>query len=799
MKKILLIDAHSLIHRAYHALPPLSAPDGRQVGALYGVSNILLKTLQTIKPDYVAAAFDRPEPTFRKEMFQEYKAHRAEAEDTLIEQIVESRNLFQAFNIACFEKPGFEGDDIIGTLVKKLAGEEYEIVIVTGDLDSLQLVSYKNVFVETPRKGVGEIGTYDRNAVFERFGLYPESLIDYKALVGDQSDNIPGAKGIGPKTAVKLLEEFKTVEGIFEHMQENHPLAKKILDQKDVVLLSKTLATIHTDVPIKIELSNLSYSLDEQKLIPYIHTLGFKSLEARLSGKQPEKHINTEGIEVFTEKNILEKKKLLNSEKIKIAYDWKELMKTSSQEPTLPYFDIHIASWLLNPDSRSQSIESISQTYIGTYEEEKEEQILTLLYGILKNLLKEKELERVYEELELPLISILKDMETNGISIDIHALEKTKKELEKEIEAREKKIFDIAGESFNVRSPQQVAHILFEKLKLIPEKKKKTPGGKISTNEEVLRGLSEKNEIAKFLLEHREFSKMLSTYIEPLQELEEKGIIHTTYLQTGTATGRLSSEKPNLQNLPQESIWSKKIRDAFIARPDHSFLSFDYSQLELRILAHVTKDENLVSAFKNKKDIHRETASKIFDVPESEVTNDMRRIGKTLNFGVVYGMGSKAFSKTSGIPLKESEEFIKKYFEKFPAVKKWQEHMREEVRSSWEVKNENGRIRTFEPKSEFEAQEDERAGMNMPLQSLGADILKMSMIEIQKFIQKERAPIKIILNIHDELLIECPSDILKETAKSMQHIMESVYPMNIPLLVGIKVGKKLGTMESYTI
>lgn len=793
MKKILLIDAHSLIHRSFHALPPLTAPDGKPTGALYGVSSTLLRVLKEKSPDYVVAAFDRPEPTFRKEQYAEYKAHRPKAPDELISQLKESRELFKKFGIYISEIPGYEGDDIIGTLSEKFSKEEgVFITILTGDLDTLQLVKNGKVEVETFKKGINDAMIYDENAVRERLGVTVEHVPDYKGLVGDQSDNIPGIPGVGPKTAAQLISKYGTIEHIYASINTQDPLFKKIGEHKKIALLSKNLATIKRDVPIDVSLEEAKYEkLDLKKLEEYFDYLGFESLIKRLGLSRGGGEKKDENTQYTTHNNVF------------VVYDWKEKIKLKESNLISPdsVFDIKIAAWLLDPDKNKLSVDDISKRFLKTISSNDD---LGVLYKTLEESIKNNKLEKVFYGIEMPLIPILARMESTGILCDDNLLVRLEKKIKEETKKTEEKIIELAGEKFNISSPRQVGDILFTKLHIKENKKHKTKTGMNSTAESVLVELKDQHPIIEHILVYRENMKILSTYVSPLLEYARADAdhrIHTTYIQTGTATGRLSSEKPNLQNIPQESKWSKELREAFIPKNGFSFLSFDYSQLELRLLAHISGDEKLLSAFLHGKDIHNITAAQIFNVDESAVTPELRRIAKTLNFGVAYGMGPRAFSATSGISIDDAKRFINEYFSDFPKVKEWQEKMRVEAQTGGTIRNETGRIRVFPSgiKNKKIISEMERAAINMPVQSLGADIIKLSMVAAQKFIdiQKYADSMRLILTIHDELIFEVRDDILKSIIAPVKYLMEHPLSLLVPLTVEVKIGKDWGNMKKY--
>lgn len=814
MKTLLLIDAHALIHRSYHAIPPLTTPKGEPIGAIYGLTRALLKTMKEHEPDYVAAAFDRPEPTFRKEMFEAYKAQRPKAPDELVSQLIKARELFTKLNIPIFELPGFEGDDIIGTLAAKFgADENLHITILTGDMDTLQLVKGKQIVVCAPKKGISETITYDANAVRARYELNPDQMTDYKGLVGDPSDNIPGVPGVGPKTALQALKEFGTIENLYASMKEDHKLAKKFLPYKKDALFSKKLATISLEVPLVVSLPDLQYKKpDDSALSRYFLELGFESLANKKSKTEKPRFEKPAPLDLRFKKNdfvvvadetdISSVKKELLGEKTKVAFDWKHTLKVLGRvgvEVSDPLFDVHVASWLSNPDEKDAEFMELAKRIAGIDIEEhphRRSEALEMLANIFSEKMKKNALQKVFMNIEMPLIRVLVSMEERGIKMDSKILEDLGKEMREEVDELERKIYAAAGGPFNINSPQQISEVLFEKLNLSTETKRKTATGQRKTGKDVLNELIDTHPIVPLILQYRETFKVYSGFLEPLREASLfDGRVHTTYLQTGTGTGRLSSEKPNLQNIPQGSKWAKPLRDTFVATDGFTLVSFDYSQLELRLLAHVSHDPTLVSAFMGGEDIHALTASKVFGIPLSNVTQKQRRIGKTLNFGIVYGMGPRLFSKTSGVSMEEAKKFISEYFKAFPEVSAWQERVKEGMRKVGFVENENGRKRWF-PKDAAPG-EFERAGINMPLQGLGADILKLAMIHSSKelaSLSRDNAAF-LLLSIHDELLFEIRDELIPSLTPRLRAIMENAYELSVPLIAEMKIGKKWGTMK----
>lgn len=813
MKTLLLIDANSLIHRSFHALPPFTSPDGEASGALYGLSSILLKIIKEQKPDYWAAAFDRPEPTFRKEIYKEYKIQRPAAPPELISQIIKTRELLEKFGVKFFERPGFEADDLIASLATLFQKEKgLKIVILTGDLDTLQLVVGEKIVVETPKKGVSEMFVYNEKAVQERYGLNPEQLPDYKALAGDPSDNIPGVPGIGPKTASRLLAEFYSLENFYRRLktddaqkipQKNQKLFQKLLENEELAFFSKKLVLLKKDIELEVSLEDLICQSQEElngDLTDYFQRLGFQSLLKRLSVGEiaSQNHSvnlavkNNQIVFLFDRESALTRKEDLVSDKIKVGFDLKCLIKELRKENLQiaePFFDLKIAGWLLDPDQKDFSLEFLCRRFLKRNSGERQEVFLSL-FKFFSQKLKEYELNKVFEEIEMPLIKPLALMEERGIKINKPKLQNLDRELTAEIQELENKIYQEAGSVFNLNSPKQVAEILFEKLKLGHSKS-------LSTDAQHLSFLKEEHPVVELILTYRELFKIKSSFVEPIMAyLGEDTRLRATFNQTGAATGRLSSEKPNLQNIPTESEEPFNLRRVFESEPGFSLAAFDYSQIELRILASLSGDEKMKKAFFEEQDIHQLTASQVFNVSLEEVAPAMRRVAKTLNFGVVYGMGAEAFARTSGLSRERAEEFIAEYFSDFPAIKKWQEEIKDQARSLGFIRNLNGRRRWFRelsPTAGYLQFEAERAAINMPVQSLAADIIKMAMDKTFQL----NPEFRLLLSLHDELLFEIKDDMLKTAVESIKEVMETVYQLSVPLRVNVKSGKNWGELRNY--
>lgn len=803
MKTLLLIDAHSLIHRCFHALPPLTNATGDPVGALYGVASVLLKILSNKKPDYAAALFDRPEPTFRKELFPEYKAHRPKADDALVQQLIQARKLFESFSIPVFELPGFEGDDLIGTLATSLGKKEGVVaVVLTGDLDALQLVSDGRVVVETFKKGISETVTYNETAVFDRYNLTPSQLIEYKALVGDPSDNIPGVLGVGHKTAVSILQKYGTLDAFFARGQGEKSY-EKILSQKKLAVLSRELATIRCDAPISTSLDSLIFSPSNDMIRSYFISQGFSSLERRVlsenkithahspkpsSCKNPDKSvivIDAEFPEFLNED--------LQSPVQKIGWDLKDVYKLKPFTP--PFFDIFLALNLLGvamPDWRVASNHLFGEVF------SKKDFLLKAYEWSLKELSRYG-LSDLFQTIELPLIPILARMETRGIAIHQKTLSDVSRAMDASVcEAKDRVLSEISI-PLNPNSPKQLLDYFQKHI-----------GLKItSTSAQAIIKAKEKNPLPVFdlLLSYRELFKLKTTYVDALSRLVFKdGRIHPTFLQLGAATGRMSCQNPNLQNIPQESVWSAPIRNIFVSHRGYSLVSYDYSQIELRTLASLSGDPDMIRAFNENKDIHSLTASKLFSVPIDRVDSPMRRLAKTLNFGMIYGMGARALAQTAGITQDEAKEFIKKYFSEFSKVKEWQQTVLSIARRDGIVKNIHNRFRTLpfiNSPNHYLVAESERVAINMPTQSLAADILKLSMIAVDSYLSSNNliGRVFMLLSIHDELIFEIDDTLLADPRHSavlrdIQKIMERCFDLLVPLRVDIKIGKRWGEMSS---
>ncbi|MBI3305484.1 DNA polymerase I [Candidatus Parcubacteria bacterium] len=756
-KTVVLIDGHALIHRAYHALPPLTAAGGEVVNAVYGFVSLLFKMYEDLRPDYVLAAFDLPGPTFRHEAFEAYKAQRAETPSDLDSQFPKVKEVLHAFNVPVLEAEGFEADDVIGTLVEKLEErDDVRLVILTGDLDTLQLVSSKTS-VYTLKRGMSETVEYTPQAVRERYeGLKPSQVADLKGLKGDPSDNIPGVPGVGEKTAIQLLQNFGTIEKLYAVLENTKPktqspnkaqstklspkLVEKLLANKDQAFFSKELATIRRDAPIRFRLEDASVKgIDRAKISALFKRFGFYTLLKRLPGELKAEAPQIETREAaattiaktagtlalaLTDSGTLDvasskhaattvgfgdippelRATLSSANVVKIFHDAKSILKLLRRagvnvrgEPPAGGFDTMVAAYLLAPGSRDYSLERLAfREFRRTPGTLTHPACLAFeLAEPLKTKLEKAGAWPLFQKIEMPLVPILAEMEEAGITVDATALRELSKTLSAELKKRAAKIYKLAGEEFNVNSTQVLRKILFEKLQLSVKGLKKTPTGELSTAAGGLEKLREVHPIVPLILEYREIFKIKSTYADALPELlsPETGRVHTTFNQTVAATGRLSSSDPNLQNIPTFGEYGQAIRNAFMAARGYTLLACDYSQLQLRIAASLAKDEKMLAAFRAGRDIHALTAAEIFEVPIGKVTPEQRREAKALNFGVLYGMGVTGFAESAGIERQRAKEFIERYKREFFGISVYMEAVKMQARNLGYVETLLGRRR----------------------------------------------------------------------------------------------------------
>jgi len=807
-----LIDATAFCYRAFYALPGLVTSSGQPTNAIYGFLNILNKILKDKKPHYMAVCFDVSRKTFRSEKFADYKIQRPPMPDGLSSQIPLIKQVVSAYGLAIFEKAGFEADDILATLSKSAKSLGMPVTIVSSDKDILQLVDDKTI-VFSPYKDSGVL--YDTEKVRERFGVGPMQITDIIALMGDDVDNIPGVKGIGEKTASSLVAQFGSVENLLKDPEKikQEKVKKLILENKEIIKLSRELAVLDDNVDLEFSADKVKIGTpDTKELYRIFKALEFRKLLKELPQEEPSEpdvpvEIGKDEFIVLLEKAQDYKKTILKDPKVKkIGHDLKKIKVALGEEGTDIeglYFDTMIASYLLNPTRANYSLEDAAFDYLhetlsDTQDTAKAENIIARLEPKLEKELIEKGLIKLFRELEMPLVEVLSEMELYGIKIDTALLKKLSIDIDARLVKLIENVYKLSGEEFNINSPKQLREILFEKLKLPVVKKTKTGA---STDEEVLHKLASKHKLPALLLEYRQLTKLKNTYIDALPELIDKrtGRIHTSFNQTGTETGRLSSSNPNLQNIPVKTDIGRNIRKAIIAEgKDYYLISCDYSQVELRILAYLSKDEKLITAFKENKDIHKATAASIYGVEESDVDESMREVAKRVNFGIIYGQSSYGLSRDLNISPAQAQDFIDAYFLKYPQVQGYissQIAKAEELgfvttilgrrRYLPEINNKNMNIRSFA----------QRQAMNTPIQGSAADMIKLAMISIQNEIRIRNLKSRMIMQIHDELVFEAHKDELKELTDFVKTKMENVFEFDVPIKVDIKQGRNWLEME----
>lgn len=808
MKKLVLIDGNALVHRAFHALPPLTSPKGVVTNAVFGFSSILMKMMRELKPDYIAATFDLAGPTFRHEEFAEYKAKRVKAPQELYDQLALVKQVVEAFGIPIYEKQGYEADDLIGTLATRAGKEKNtQVVIATGDLDTLQLVVGEKIVVFTLRKGMSDTMIYDEKAVRERYGLEPAQLSDYRGLKGDPSDNIPGVPGIGEKTASQLIQQFGNLEKLYAALEKkelpegiSEKLKEKLVEFKDQAFFSRQLSQVVCDLDVNFSLEKTQWRkyADVNALAGLFKEFGFQSLVKRLDEI---KLTDTPGDETASESQLetTSSSLMIATEKGLIGHD---LKKSAGGDKKL-LFDTKIAAYMLNIAVKNYEFPEVyyaefSQLPAG-------DSAVKELAEHLGKRLDASGLRKPFEEIEMPLIPVLSEMERAGIKVDTIMLEKLRVSTVRELARLEKEIYTHAGGSeFNINSPAQLGDVLFNRLGL-KGKVRKTGGGALSTAAPELEKLRDEHPIIDVIMQYRELQKLKTTYIEPFPSLvAADGRVHTTYNQTGTATGRLSSQDPNLQNIPVRTELGREFRKAFVAEDGFRLVSCDYSQIELRMVAQLAQDETMIAAFNNGEDIHTRTAAEIFGVAPSEVTKDMRRQAKVLNFGILYGMGTLGFARAAGVSRPRASEFIEKYFTEFSGVRQYMENSKNRARRQGYLDTLFGHRRYFpDINSTMPAvrAQAERMAINMPVQGTAADVVKMAMIKVHAFLhdQKLTNDAKMLLQVHDELVFEIREDKVKEIALKIKQIMESVHAFDVPLIVDVKAGKTWEDVEPLII
>jgi len=883
-KRLFLIDGNSFCYRAFYAIRSLVTSRGEPTNAVYGFITMMNKIVDKEKPDYLAVTFDLKGPTFRHKKFDDYKIHRKPMPDELVSQLPVIKDVLAGYRIPIFEMEGFEADDLLATIARKAEAEDIETFIVTGDKDALQLVGSHIKVYNTHKDGM----IYDSDKVKERFGVGPERVVDIMALAGDATDNIPGVPGIGEKTAIKLIVEFGSLDGLLDNLDKvkGEGLKKKLMESKDLARMSEELARLDAAVPIKVSFEDLKPKPhDTKKLLTLFKRLEFRGLFKELAptdtlksdyrliedekgfaglikelgkseefvfdfettGKDPmlaeivgisfcwkkglayyvgtedKKSFKTEKKKLDTKDVLAKLKPMLEDPKIKkvgqnIKYEAVILQNYGIKLKGIS-FDTMVGSYLLNPSKPNHNLDDISLEYLGhkmiplsdlmgsgknkitmdkvgldricEYSCEDSDVTFRLKEIFIKELSK-KALDKLFDDVEVPLIDVLKSVELNGVAIDKKFLSELSETMDRSLGKLTKDVYDIAGCEFNINSPKQLSEILFDKLKLPVVRRTKTG---FSTDEGVLRTLAAKHALPTTLIEFRELSKLKSTYVDALPKLinPKTGRVHTSFNQAVTATGRLSSSSPNLQNIPIKTELGRKIRKAFVpSDPKALLVSADYSQIELRILAHLSKDKDLIHAFKEGLDIHTHTASLVFGVEMEQVTSEMRSQAKVVNFGIIYGMSAWGLARDLEISPEEAGEFIDNYFQRYPGVKSFLEETIEAAREDGfvttmmkrrrylpEIKNDNMSLRQFA----------ERTAVNTPIQGSAADLIKVAMIEVDRELASGSWRSKMILQVHDELVFEVPQQELKDLKAMIKEKMENAIKLDVPIEVNVKAGK----------
>ena len=859
MKKLLILDSNSILNRAFYGVRYLSAKDGTPTNAIYGFLNILLKLIKEQEPDYICAAFDVKAPTFRHKQYEGYKAQRKPMPEGLAAQMPLAKDVLRAMGVTILEKEGYEADDIIGTVARLCEESEISCFIATGDKDDLQLASDKTkVILTVTKSGYNETIIYDDKAVKEKYRVTPTEFIDVKALMGDPSDNIPGVKGVGEKTAMSLIEKHHSIEYIYENIDGiglKGAMLQKMKDGRKMAFMSKELATINRNTPIefnaeecvfdgfenngelyeilkRLELNSIIKKLDlsggdnvkenEDIFKDFSYQVGDKNM---ISGDKVTVVLDFDGDNissaavgagnnavVLNEQDDI--KELLEDDSIaKVMFDVKEAIVKLNGRIDIKNIsdDTAIAAYLVDPAKNEYTIEKLASEYFGTVIEKPEVKQLSLLddvetdrseylakcavaLGVLNDRIgdkiKENGQEKLYQEVELPLVTVLAHLEINGFLVDDNQLKEFADKLGEKIDALTNEIYMLAGEEFNINSPKQLGVILFEKLELKPVKKTKTG---YATNADVLEKLRDKHPIVNFIMEYRQLAKLKSTYCDGLTAVVNPNThrIHSVFTQTVTVTGRLSSTEPNLQNIPTRTELGREIRKMFVAKDGYVLVDADYSQIELRVLAHIANDETMINAFRNNEDIHAVTASQVLGIPLEDVTKEQRSSAKAVNFGIVYGIGEFSLAQDLHISVKEAKAYIESYLEKYHGVRNYMESIKEQAKKDGYVKTMLNRIRYIpELKSPNYniRQFGERVALNTPIQGTAADIIKLAMVRVDNRLINEGLKSKLILQVHDELIVEAHKDEVDKVKQILSEEMQSAMELNVPLKVDMSTG-----------
>lgn len=859
MKKLLILDSNSILNRAFYGVRYLSAKDGTPTNAIYGFLNILLKLIKEQEPDYICAAFDVKAPTFRHKQYEGYKAQRKPMPEGLAAQMPLAKDVLRAMGVTILEKEGYEADDIIGTVARLCEEGEISCFIATGDKDDLQLASDKTkVILTVTKSGYNETIIYDDKAVKEKYHVTPTEFIDVKALMGDPSDNIPGVKGVGEKTAMSLIEKHHSIEYIYENIDGiglKGAMLQKMKDGREMAFMSKELATINRNTPIEFnaeecvfdgfenngELYEILKRLELNSIIKKLDLSGgdnvkenediFKDFSYQVGDKNmingdkvtvvldfDGDNISSAAVGVGNNAVVLNEqddiKELLEDDSIaKVMFDVKEAIVKLNGRIDIKNIsdDTAIAAYLVDPAKNEYTIEKLASEYFGTVIEKPEVKQLSLLddvetdrseylakcavaLGVLNerigDKIKENGQEKLYQEVELPLVTVLAHLEINGFLVDDNQLKEFADKLGEKIDALTNEIYMLAGEEFNINSPKQLGVILFEKLELKPVKKTKTG---YATNADVLEKLRDKHPIVNFIMEYRQLAKLKSTYCDGLTAVVNPNThrIHSVFTQTVTVTGRLSSTEPNLQNIPTRTELGREIRKMFVAKDGYVLVDADYSQIELRVLAHIANDETMINAFRNNEDIHAVTASQVLGIPLEDVTKEQRSSAKAVNFGIVYGIGEFSLAQDLHISVKEAKAYIESYLEKYHGVRNYMESIKEQAKKDGYVKTMLNRIRYIpELKSPNYniRQFGERVALNTPIQGTAADIIKLAMVRVDNRLINEGLKSKLILQVHDELIVEAHKDEVDKVKQILSEEMQNAMKLNVPLKVDMSTG-----------
>lgn len=863
MKKLLILDSNSLLNRAFYGVRYLSTKDGTPTNAVYGFLNILLKLIKEQEPDYICAAFDVKAPTFRHKQYEGYKAQRKPMPEGLAAQMPLAKDILRAMNITILEQEGYEADDIIGTVARLCEEREISCFIATGDKDDLQLASGKTkVILTVTKSGYNETVIYDDEAVKERYHVTPSEFIDIKALMGDQSDNIPGVKGIGEKTAMSLIEKYHSIEYIYDNIDDiglKGAMLEKLRDGRDMAFMSKELATIDRNAPIEFSEENCAFSGIEGsgELYDILRCLELNSIIKKLDFHSEDnvreaedifanmRVINADeagftgtiavvpsfaddeltglavalGDQVYVldgDEAYLSAKRLFEDDTVsKIFFDAKETLVKLNGKIDIKNIcgDAAIAAYLVDPARNEYTIEKLAAEYFGVGIDKPEAKQMSLLddeensdnteylakcavalYALNERInekIKENDQERLYREIELPLVTVLAHLEINGFLVDGDQLKEFSDTLGKKIDALTSEIYFLAGEEFNINSPKQLGVILFEKLNLTPVKRTKTG---YATNADVLEKLKYKHPIVGFIMEYRQLTKLKSTYCDGLAAVVNPAThrIHSVFTQTVTVTGRLSSTEPNLQNIPTRTELGREIRKMFVAQDGYVLVDADYSQIELRVLAHMAQDETMINAFKNNEDIHAVTASQVLGIPLEAVTKQQRSSAKAVNFGIVYGIGEFSLAQDLKISVKEAKAYIDGYLAKYHGVRNYMSNVKEQAKKDGYVKTMMNRIR-YIPELKSPNYNirlfGERVALNTPIQGTAADIIKLAMVRVDNRLISEGLKSRLILQVHDELIVEAHKDEVETVKSILSEEMQGAMTLSIPLKVDMSVGR----------